>query len=58
MKENLKEDRRPERIAATHFVEACQSGDGERLLQACDEINDRTVGGWTTAIRKFVLARP
>jgi hypothetical protein len=51
--EELRKDRRVERMAAVDFVRACQVDDVNKFFQAVDFINERTVGGWTTAIRKF-----
>jgi hypothetical protein len=51
--EALREDRRVARIAALNFVRACQADNVNNFLQAVDFINDRTVDGWTAAIRKF-----
>jgi hypothetical protein len=51
--EELRKERRVERIAALDFVRACQADDVNKFFQAVDFINERTVGGWTTAIRKF-----
>ena len=53
MVEELRNEERARRTAAADFVRACQSGDVHKLYEAVDFINERTVGGWTTAIRKL-----
>jgi hypothetical protein len=53
MVEELRKEERARRNAAADFVRACQTGNVHKFYEAVDFINERTVGGWTTAIRKF-----
>jgi hypothetical protein len=53
MVEELRKEERARRTAAADFVRACQAGDVDKFNETVDFINERTVGGWTTAIRKL-----
>src|SRR5262249_8424327 len=51
-REQLSRDRRAAKTAADRFERACQTGDVAALYEAVNFINERTVDGWTVAIRR------